>query len=214
MSSNSSRINKIYNSRSVLLEQLEDRGYNIEEYVGFSINEVDAMFANNQLDMLLSKEENGKKIYVKYYFTAKTNTKQIKPQTLDDIIEDLYTIESVLTKNDTLIVVIDDEPNDTILAKIKYIYERDGVFVIIHNINRLQTNILKHIMVPPMRILDETEVQQFKKTHHIKNEKEQLPEISRFDPQALVVGLRPGDVCEILRTSVTALETKYYRVCV
>ena len=58
MSSNSSRINKIYNSRSVLLEQLEDRGYNIEEYVGFSINEVDAMFANNQLDMLLSKEEN------------------------------------------------------------------------------------------------------------------------------------------------------------
>tara|TARA_Y100000389_G_C17471118_1_gene531059 strand:+ start:15251 stop:15895 length:645 start_codon:yes stop_codon:yes gene_type:complete len=214
MSSNSSRINKIYNSRSVLLEQLEDRGYNIEEYVGFSINEVDAMFANNQLDMLLSKEENRKKIYVKYYFTVKTNTKQIKPQTLDDIIEDLYTIESVLTKNDTLIVVIDDEPNDTILAKIRYIYERDGVFVIIHNINRLQTNILKHIMVPPMRILDETEVQQFKKTHHIKNEKEQLPEISRFDPQALVVGLRPGDVCEILRTSVTALETKYYRVCV
>ena len=214
MSSNSSRINKIYNSRNVLLEQLEDRGYNIEEYVGFSINEVDAMFANNQLDMLLSKKKNGKKIYVKYYFTVKTNTKQIKPQTLDDIIEDLYTIESVLTKNDTLIVVIDDEPNDTILAKIKYIYERDGVFVIIHNIKRLQTNILKHIMVPPMRILDETEVQQFKKTHHIKNEKEQLPEISRFDPQALVVGLRPGDVCEIIRTSVTALETIYYRVCV
>ena len=48
MSSNSSRINKIYNSRNVLLEQLEDRGYNVDEYVGFSINEVDAMFVNNQ----------------------------------------------------------------------------------------------------------------------------------------------------------------------
>ena len=214
MSSNSSRINKIYNSRNVLLEQLEDRGYNVDEYVGFSINEVDAMFVNNQLDMLLSKQENGKKIYVKYYFTAKTNTKQIKPQTLDDIVDDLYTIESILTKNDTLIIVIDDEPNDTILAKIKYIYERDGTFVIIHNIKRLQTNILKHTMVPDMKILTENELNEFKNSYHVKNEKEQLPEISRFDPQALVVGLRPGDVCRIIRTSVTALQTEYYRVCV
>jgi len=132
---------------------------------------------------------------------------------LDNIIEDLYLIENVLTKQDSLVIIIDDEPNDTILAKVKYLYEREGIFVIIHNIKRLQTNILKHVMVPQMNVLSESEVADFKKKHHIQDEKTQLPEISRFDPQALVVGLRPGDVCRILRPSVTALETTYYRVC-
>ncbi len=215
MSSNSTRINKIYKSRSVLLEQLEEREYDVSDYNNFSINEIDAMLANNQLDMLLTHDKNGKKIYVKYYFTVKTTTKQMKPQTLDDIIEDLYTIEQVLTKRDTLIVIIDDEPNDTILAKVKYLYERDGIFVIIHNIQRLQTNILKHFMVPNMTVLEnEEEIKQFKEKHYIKDEKIQLPEISRFDPQALVVGLRPGDICKIDRSSVTALNTNYYRICI
>jgi DNA-directed RNA polymerase subunit H (RpoH/RPB5) len=197
------------------LEQLEERNYDVSDYNNFSINEIDAMLANNQLDMLLTHDKNGKKIYIKYYFTLKTTTKQMKPQTLDDVIEDLYTIEQVLTKRDTLVVIIDDEPNDTILAKVKYLYERDGIFVIIHNIQRLQTNILKHFMVPNMTVLEsEEQIKQFKDKHYIKDEKIQLPEISRFDPQALVVGLRPGDICKIDRSSVTALNTNYYRICI
>jgi DNA-directed RNA polymerase subunit H (RpoH/RPB5) len=213
MSSNSTRVNKIYKSRHVLLEQLEDRGYNIDDYNHFSINEIDAMFVNNQLDMLVKHTENDKQVYIKYYFTLKSNTKQMKPQVLDNIVEDLYLIDNVLTKRDTLVIVIDDEPNETILAKVKYLYEREGTFVIIHNIKRLQTNILHHTMVPKMNVLSESEVEEFKKKHHIQDEKMQLPEISRFDPQALVVGLRPGDVCKILRPSITALDTTYYRVC-
>ena len=45
-------------------------------------------------------------------------------------------------------------------------------------------------------------------------DKSQLPEISRFDPHALVVGVRPGNICLIQRSSLTALKTNYYRVCV
>ena len=214
MASNGTRINKIYKSRSVLLEQLEERGYDIADYQHFSINEIDSMMANSQLDLLLTHKNKSKKIYIKYYFTAKQSTKQIKPQTLDDVIEDLYTIDEMLTKKDTLVVVIDDEPNDTILAKVKYLYEHDHIFVIVHNINRLQTNILKHEMVPQMKVLTDDEVQEFKVRYHIKDVKIQLPEISRFDPQALVVGVRPGEVCKIDRSSITALQTDYYRVCV
>jgi len=180
MASTGTRINKIYKSRNVLLEQLEDRNYDISKYQYFSINEIDAMMANSQLDMLITHHEDDKKVYVKYYFTAKQSTKQIKPQMLDDIIEDLYTIEEILTKKDTLIIIIDDEPNDTILAKIKYIYEREKIFIIIHNIKRIQTNILKHEMVPPMKVLTEDETTDFKKRYHIKDETKQIPEISRF----------------------------------
>ena len=64
-----------------------------------------------------------------------------------------------------------------------------------------------------MQILDDEEEKDFMKNHQIKD-KSQLPEISRFDPHALVVGVRPGNICLIQRSSLTALKTNYYRVCV
>jgi len=112
-----------------------------------------------------------------------------------------------------LVVVIDDEPNDTILTRLKYLYDHDGIFVVIHNIKRLQFNILMHQLVPLMEILSEKEESEFMTKHQIKD-KSQLPEISRFDPHALVVGVRPGNICRIERTSATSLTNDYYRVCV
>jgi len=170
------------------------------------------MLTNSQLDMLIPHPD-GTKVYVKYYFTLKQTTRQIRPQTLDDIIQDLYEIDEVLTKKDTLIIIIDDEPNDTILAKMRYLYDHDGIFVIIHNIQRLQTDILDHVLVPFMEVLSDEAVAEFMKKYNLKD-LSQLPEISRFDPQALVVGVRPGKVCRIQRKSITALDYDYYRVCV
>ena len=68
-------------------------------------------------------------------------------------------------------------------------------------------------MVPYMRILDETEEEKFMKEQQIRD-KSQLPEISRFDPQALVNAVRPGNICLFERSSITAMKTDYYRVCV
>ncbi len=212
MSTISSRIMSIYKSRSTILQQLQTQGYQVEDYVDFSMNEIDSMLSNSQLDMLLTNKD-GNKVYIKYYFTLKQSTKQIKKEVLDNVIEDLFTIEEVLTKKDTLIVIIDDEPNDTILTRLKYLYDHDGIFVIIHNIHRLQFNILNHTLVPHMRVLNEKEEIDFMKKYQIRD-KSQIPEISRFDPQALVVGVRPGNICYIQRPSITALTTDYYRVCV
>jgi DNA-directed RNA polymerase subunit H (RpoH/RPB5) len=209
MSTTSNRILKIYKSRHNVIELLDHQEYDTKEYEGFSINEIDAMVSNNQLDMLMTNNKTQHKVYVKYYL----NAKQIRPAVLDDLIEDLYTIENVLTKNDTLIVIIEDEPNDTIITKLKYLYDHDGYFVIIHNINRLQYNILNHKLVPECIILADTEIQELKKKHNIK-ELKQLPEISRFDPQALAMGVRPGQVCMFKRESSTAMFYEYYRLCV
>jgi hypothetical protein len=95
MSTTSNRILSIYKSRKTILEQLYNQDYNVNEYNEFSINEIDAMLTNEQLDMLITQNTNNKKVYIKYYFISK----QIKPQNLDDIIEDLFTIENVLTKD-------------------------------------------------------------------------------------------------------------------
>ena len=209
MSTNNNRVLSIYKSRMTMIELLSKQGYNTEDYESFTINEIDAMFSNSQLDMLFKNDTTGRKTYVKYYLTAK----QIRPQNLDEIIEDLFLIDNVLTKEDTLTVIIEDEPNDTIHTKMKYLYDHDGVFVIIHNINRLQYNILNHTLVPECNILTEKESEELKVNYNIKT-LSQLPEISRFDPQALAIGLRPNQICHFKRKSATAMYYDYYRVCI
>lgn len=209
MTTTNNKILKLYKSRLTIIEQLESLQYKIDEYEDFSINEIDAMNTNSQLDMLVTNKTTNKKIYIKYYL----NAKQMNVQTLDNIIEDLYTIDTVLTTSDTLMIITDVEPNDSILVKIRYLYDHSGIFIVMHNINRLQYNILEHVLVPKARILEEKEVEEFKQTYNIIN-LSQIPEISRFDPQALAICLRPGQVCEFTRDSATAMNAKYYRVCV
>ena len=203
------RILKLFKSRNTLIDQFDNLDYDISDYSEFSINEIDAMNNHDQLDMTISHRKTDSKIYVKHYF----NSKQINRANLDNVIEDLYNIDNILNKKDTLVVIIDDEPNDTIITRIRYLHDHDGIFVIIHNINRLQYNILNHSFVPKCTILGDTEVVELKKRYNILSNK-QLPEISRFDPQALAMCMRPGQICKFNRDSSTAMFYDYYRICV
>ena len=206
--SNNNQILNVYKSRNNILDILKLQGYDVSDYETFSINEIDAMLINNQLDMLVENNETKQKTYIKYY-----SSKQIRPNILDEIIEDLYFIENVLEKKDNLIIITEDEPNDSILTKVRYLFDYDGIYVVIHNIKRLQYNMLNHSLVPKCNVLNNTEKSEFLKKFNIKGN-EQLPEISRFDPQALVMCIRPGDITKFTRKSITSLESDYYRVCV
>lgn len=204
------KILQIYNARKNILDILEIyQEYNVSKYFNFSINEIDAMFKNNQLDMLIEHTIEAKKTYIKFAI----NSKQIRPQNLDDIIEDLFLTENILTLKDNLIIIAEEEPNETILAKMRYLYDHDGIYVVIHNIKRLQFNILKHSLVPTMGVLTEKEMEELMKTKYLKD-LTQLPEIGRFDPQVLALCVRPGQICKIVRDSATAMKTVYYRLCI
>lgn len=201
---------KISKSRTNILEILEKyQNYDVSDYSNFSMHEIDTMYINNQLDMLVKHTNSDKKTYIKYIIT----TKPIRTTYIDTIIEDLYTIENVLTKSDNLILILLEDPNDTILNHIKHIYNKNGYFLVVHSIKRLQFNILQHELVPNMEILDETQKQDLKKKYNLKDFT-QLPEINRFDPQALAMSMRPGDIGKIERNSVTSLNYDYYRYCV
>ena len=208
----SSLISSIYNSRKNILDLMKKQGYNVDEYSNFSINEINYMFQNKQLDMLLEKDEETllppKKIYIRYYL-AKT----LRPQNIQEMIDDLFNLEEVLTKNDTLMIITKDEMNDTLMNLLKHIWEQDKLLIIIQCIKRLQFNILEHSLVPSHRVLSNKEVDVIKKKYNIM-EDSQFPDISRFDPVAQVIGIRPGEVCEIIRPSKTAIQSYYYRICV
>jgi DNA-directed RNA polymerase subunit H (RpoH/RPB5) len=207
-STTSNRILSIYKSRKTILELLEYQDYSVEDYTGFSINEIDAMYMTSQLDLLVNHKNNTKKVYVKYFISSK-----IRPKDLDDIIEDLIYVENVLQKTDTIVIIVDEEPNESIVTKLKYLFDHDGIFVVIHNISRLQFNILEHVLNPQVVVLEENQMDGLIKKYNLKS-LTQLPEIDRFDPLSLALSLRPGQVCEIQRGSATALSYKYYRICV
>jgi len=207
----------VYNSRKTILEILGDLLFDTKDYMDFTINEVDSMAANNQLDMLIShtKESHDKTVYddTKIYVKYMLSTKAIRIKAIEELIEELYIVEEVLTPTDTLAIVINDEPNDSLVATLKYLYDKRGIFVVVHNIKRLQRNILKHTLVPPHAIMTNSDIEILKKDYNLKN-LQQLPEMSRFDPVALIIGMRPGQVCKIERKSPTSMVSMYYRICV
>ena len=198
----------VHKSREVILDILTERGFDTDEYKGFSITEIYSLYINDQLDLLLTKKDTGKKVYIKYYNLEKT----IRPTNVHSIIEDLFTIEQILTKNDDLIIIIKDEPNDTIQKLQRSIFAHDEIFVTVINIERLQFNILKHSIVPKHRVLSEEETTKIKEKYNIINN-HSFPTISRFDPVAQVLGIRPTQVFEIERSSKTAITSKFYRIC-
>ena len=132
---------RFYNARIHLLDQIEEIGYDVTEYKNFNINMVDVMNSNNQMDMIVKRESDNKKIYVHFF---DTNVNTFSKKHLDELTEELFEMENVISQRDTLIIIINDEPNDTLSSKLKYIWEQNKYMVIVHNIKRLQYNIMKH----------------------------------------------------------------------
>lgn len=209
MNTTSDRIASIYKSRNTILELLEKQGYDVNDSAEFSINEIDAMYNAQQLNMFFTNQNTGKRVGVVYFIYSKG----LRSQNIDELLNEYFHIDDRLTKNDDLILICDDDQNDNIMNKVKYLFEHDGIFVNIMNIKRLQFNILEHEIVPKSRVLSDEETNNLKVQYNLKHLK-QLPEISRFDPQAQAMCLRPGQVCEFKRKSVSALTTNYYRICV
>jgi DNA-directed RNA polymerase subunit H (RpoH/RPB5) len=207
----------LYKSKTTLLELLQMENYDVADYEGFSISEIESMFKNSQLDMLVSKNK-GKtdeaKLYVKYYLGKTLRN------SLNDIVEDLFVLgnadngdQPTLSKSDTLVIVTDDEPNATIEKNVRYKNDNEGIFIVIFNIKRLQFNVRKHRLNPEIRVMTDAEVEELKTRIKI-NSITQLPEISRFDPLAMSIFMRPNQVCHIVRDCPTAVREDYYRYCV
>jgi DNA-directed RNA polymerase subunit H (RpoH/RPB5) len=211
MSSNN-RVQTVYNSRVNLLQILDTLGYDVDNYTGFSVNEIDERMKTMQLDMEIRNAAE-KVVYVKYLCGNKAPTKGLSTKVLDFIIDDLYTNSGTLKKHDTLILIIDGDPNDSMLERFKYLYDHDGYFVVCHNIARLQFNILQHEKVPKSEVASDEEVKEVMTRFNMTTRK-QFPEIGRFDPVSLALCLRPGEICKIHRPTPTAGTSLFYRVCV
>ena len=202
-------ISKLFISRTVILDILKNyRGFDVGDYEGMGAHELQAMCKNKQMDMLITNVETGKKIFIKYHLEPP----KLKQNHIYEYVEDLFDMEQILDSDDELLIITNDKINDTLRELLSNIYKNDNKFVSVLNLNDCLFNILAHEMVPPHRVLFQDEKDMIYKKYYITSDKE-LPEISRFDPVALAMGIRPGELVEITRSSPTAITTKYYRLC-
>lgn len=168
---NSTTMKNIFKSRATILDLLEERGYDVSDYNNRSFGEVQNMYSDKQLDMLIEhktdkviieddgvKEERPKKLLIKYHLQGKIRINQIY-----EYIDDIYHIEEILDKKDDFIIIVKDKPNDTLLKLMNTIWNVDGLYFTIYNLNNYLYNILEHELVPKHRILSTEEYEAIKK---------------------------------------------------
>lgn len=206
-------LQKLYNSRNVLMELLNDRGYDNTKYSNFTMNELDIMMKNstktttdlNPLDIKLTKEN--KTIHVKYVLNSK-----IRMSNIQQLIINMK--EDVLEEDDELIIITKDKlSNESNLDSVfETLLNIDKMFIQVFWIDTLIINITKHELVPKHRILSQNEKEKLLERYSITSYN-QLPIILKTDAVAKYYGMRRGDVVEIKRPSETAGEYINYRYC-
>jgi len=207
-----------YKSRATLLDYLSRRGFDTTELTQFSKNEIEAMVKNETMDFIVSSAgPPPSKVYVKYMPLKQALTVNF----VGNIIEDLFDNPDpdsnfqLNPANDAVLIVSRESPNDKMQGYAASLFETRGIYVSIFWINTLQYNVLDHVLQPKVEaILTAEELENLKQEYNFRDEKTQLPEISRFDPLAMCIFLRPGSVVKFSRSSPTAITAPYYRVCV
>lgn len=207
----SSIVSQVYKARTTLLQQFGDQGFVISNLVesnlvGFTVAEVALMLKHSQLDFTVSKPD-GETTYVKFHIE-----KALRPPVLLELVDELFNVTERMKKTDTLYIVTNADPNETLVRTMSNIWQKSGIFVCINSLQRLQFNALGHSLVPKHIKLTTEEADAIKQKYSIKRDS-QLPQISRFDPIAIILGLRPGQMCHIQRPSRTAIIADSYRIC-
>tara|TARA_Y100000591_G_scaffold329295_1_gene357572 strand:+ start:35 stop:682 length:648 start_codon:yes stop_codon:yes gene_type:complete len=213
-----SLLNKITKSRRTIIDMLELRGFNTENYVNFSSEELNVMvktldkklsYEIMPIDMVVEhKEIEGKKCVVKYVHSQFRKLSKISIF-VKEMIEN-----GIVDENDDLVFIVNDKINniETFYALFDQLYLSDKVFVQLFDLNKLLINITKHELVPKMRIVSEEEKLQVKEKYNVEN-MSNFPIILSYDPVAQFYGVKKGDLCEIIRKSETSGEYKAYRYC-
>lgn len=111
----------------------------------------------------------------------------------------------------TVILVTRDKISST---NVKQLADFEGITVDAFDVTELVFNISKHTLVPlhePIR--DPADIKAVVDTYRLKSI-HQLPLIQRTDAMARYLGLRPGQLVKITRSSPTSGEYVLYRCCV
>ena len=195
-----------------LNEMIEKQGYDIGSKATISVHEVEHMYQTDSLNCVYQQTADGSKLYVFYLLET-----SLREGSLEEILDHTYIDEHFIENEDILVIVIKEDLNDTmhetIRKKQKFEWLTNNRLIILLSLKRLQFNVLNHIMVPAHIIIKSEEEKMAMKTRYNITSDSELPEISRFDPVAQCIFMKPGQICRIERKSKTSIKSNYYRLC-
>jgi len=205
-------------TRYNMLKMLKRREIDVSSHENFSQEElkkmlnqslVDKSFTSPEpgpLDMIL-KNRHGSLTYVKYRLDKIKTARAV-----ESFISQIY--ESQLKQTDKLLLIAPDKINiagSSFETMLNNFYNQKGYFVQIIGLPQLLIDIVEHIKVPHHEVIGEEEKQEVLKKYN--TEDMNLPKISRDDAMAKYLGMIPGEVVKILRSSPTSGSAVYYRRC-
>jgi len=197
--------NCINTSRKIILEMLELRGYDISS-IPSNLITIDTKY--EELTIKVEKETEVTHIYYPI-LDKKTNHKQISKKT-EEVMKQIEE-----TKKDlNIIFIVLDSVTRSVKDIIKLLNIKYNIYIQVFPIKQLMYNITKHRIVPEhIRIKNLPNKTDFLQSLHI-NSLDKLPKILDTDPVAMFIGLKPGEICKIIRPSQSSGVHNVYRYCI
>ena len=212
MDSTNSYIKQLYTSRNTVISYLKNNEYDCSDYENFCFEEINIMKDTDNLSFTVENSL-GEKCFVKYEIDVTFKHNVLKKNSIVALKSKIFDGEvPLLLKKDTLFIVTTNYSEDSVHSMIKHSWETEGIFIVLFNLAHLQINILQHTYVPKHIKLTDEETMEFYKKYNVNES--QIPEISRFDPVARALCLRPKQVCKITRFDKISYKNDYYRICV
>lgn len=209
-------IELIVRSRPTIVEIVEGRGYNVAGYKDIHPEEIQKLAATSSdlLRIVAPKVPDsvagGERCIVLYWVVQPFRLR------LENEIEKLFDEDNANHYNqetDDIIIIISEPYHEVFDLTALKIWNTKKARITFFHLKNIISNPAKHVLVPPHKKLNATEIASVIAETHVKT-KSEFPHIKYHrDIQARVLGLVPGDIVEIKRPSETCGLYTMYRIC-
>ena len=198
-------------SRHVIVEMMEARGYDVGAYKNFDPTALIKISIDPEaLTMKMTKKDDETKTAVITYHekNIKNSLNSMLTRVADEIADG-----SVIPENVEYIHILHSPIADTFSIFANNAWNKFKLRYQFFHIKSLVTNPMKHFLQPVFELLTDEEAAAMMKDNYIRS-KGQLPIIKYHeDMVARYMGLVPGSVVRITRPSPTAGSYVLYRLC-
>ena len=216
---------QLYKCYPIIADMLNYRGYITDNFVTPTVEEINVMrskdFCEPVIVRHLSDEENIAEVHFLVFKSIKIRdiegflTLRLENinESFDDSNPEKETLLQNLKSKRTIIIVTREMPSENIRRYTESFYKENGIYVQIFFIKTLMFDVTKHRDVPHHEIVSEEEANNVIKPIYRLKSKQELPVISKYDPVAMFIGARPGQICKITRVNETSGEIHVFRCC-
>jgi len=192
--------NTLFKIRKTVIEMVEDRKYIFPDSDKINFEEFSSQFDAKNLDIFVNNE-NKSPIYIHFH----NENKSLAKSDLKNLVESI--IEKYNNHEIKIIILLKERGNGSIFKELnKEEYKHVEIFM---NKNMI-FNITHHQLVPKHTLLSSEEEEEILEKYNTTKNK--LPKILRTDPIVQYYGMKPAQICKIIRKSPEVGESVYYRL--